>query len=83
MAVTPGNPDEPLQVLKHDPVPGYPKAFAIAFAVMGLYLLLILFTSPGPATHGDHGGEDHGSHQEAGHEDTTSHSTDENEPAAH
>ena len=35
--------------LKHDPVPGYPRAFAIAFLIMGLYLALILVSSPGKA----------------------------------
>lgn len=47
---------EPLQVLKHDPVPGYPRIFWIAFFVMGLYLLIILVSSPGPAKghHDDH-----------------------------
>lgn len=47
---------EPLQELKHDPVPGYLKAFLIAFAVMGLYLAIILISSPGPAdSHHGHG----------------------------
>ncbi len=41
--------DGPLQELKHDAVPGYLKAFTIAFAVMGLYLALVLISSPGPA----------------------------------
>lgn len=41
--------NRPLQQLKHEPVPGYFKAFVIAFAVMGIYLALILITSPGPA----------------------------------
>ena len=35
--------------LKHDPIPGYPRAFAIAFAVMVAYLALILISSPGKA----------------------------------
>ncbi|MBL9153347.1 MAG: hypothetical protein JNK37_12715 [Verrucomicrobiales bacterium] len=45
------NPNDtaPLQQLKHDAVPGYPRAFLICFAVMALYLLLILISSPGPA----------------------------------
>lgn len=47
MANRPDN-DSPLQELKHDAVPGYMKAFIIAFAVMGLYLAVILITSPGP-----------------------------------
>lgn len=65
MAVSPGNPDEPLQELKHDAVPGYPKAFAIAFATMGLYLALILISSPGPAK-SDHGyGKSHHAPKEA------------------
>lgn len=37
----------PLQELKHDPVPGYRKSFAIVFTVLGLYLALILISSPG------------------------------------
>lgn len=41
--------DGPLQELKHDAVPGYLKAFAIAFATMGLYLAIILISSPGSA----------------------------------
>ena len=52
--------DGPLQELKHDAVPGYPKAFAIAFAVMGIYLVAILFTSPGQVEHGHH--DDHDKH---------------------
>ncbi len=55
MAVPPGNPHEPPQELKHDAVPGYRRAFVIAFAATGLYLLIILATSPGPAEkHHDH-----------------------------
>jgi hypothetical protein len=41
--------DTPLQELKHDAVPGYLKAFFIAFAAMGLYLAVILISSPGSA----------------------------------
>ena len=58
------SPDnEPLQELKHDPVPGYPRVFWIAFLIMGLYLLLILVSSPGPAAkgHGGDGGREKGS----------------------
>ncbi len=43
------NSDEPLHELKHDPVPGYRKAFVIAFAIMALYLAAILISSPGSA----------------------------------
>ena len=39
--------DKPLQELKHDAVPGYPLAFGVCFAVMGLYLAYILVSSPG------------------------------------
>ena len=39
----------PLKELKHDAVPGYFKAFIIAFAVMGIYLAIILISSPGSA----------------------------------
>ncbi|MGI9239392.1 MAG: hypothetical protein ACR2RV_01245 [Verrucomicrobiales bacterium] len=41
--------DTPLQELKHEAVPGYLRAFTIAFAVMGVYLAIILISSPGPA----------------------------------
>ena len=41
--------DTPLKELKHDAVPGYLQAFAIAFMVMGVYLAIILITSPGSA----------------------------------
>ena len=48
--------DRPLQELKHEAVPGYFRAFIIAFAVMGLYIAIILITSPGPAKkHGKSG----------------------------
>ncbi|MEM9479507.1 MAG: hypothetical protein AAGA58_07630 [Verrucomicrobiota bacterium] len=64
MAQPPRYPDEPLpeeeeefEQLKHDAVPGYPRIFAIAFASMALYLLLILFTSSGPAK-GSHSSKD-------------------------
>lgn len=39
--------DEPIQELKHDAVPGYPRIFWICFAAMGLYLAIVLLTSPG------------------------------------
>jgi hypothetical protein len=46
---------QPLQELKHEPVPGYGRVFAICFAAMALYLLIILLTSPGAAdAHHDH-----------------------------
>ncbi len=48
MATPPTN-DSPLRELKHEAVPGYFRAFSIAFAVMGVYLAIILITSPGPA----------------------------------
>ncbi|MEM0895495.1 MAG: hypothetical protein AAGJ79_01325 [Verrucomicrobiota bacterium] len=59
------NPDE----LKHDAVPGYPKAFFIAFTVMGLYLLMILLSSPGPAkgSHSSKYKSDHGSESKSSH----------------
>ena len=41
--------DGPLRELKHEAVPGYFKAFIIAFALMGLYLAIILVSSPGSA----------------------------------
>ncbi|MDA7921585.1 hypothetical protein N9B21_00985 [Verrucomicrobiales bacterium] len=54
---THNNSDEPLKELKHDAVPGYLKAFVIAFAVMGLYLAILLIATPGPAK-GHHGHDD-------------------------
>lgn len=66
MTIPPGNTYEPLHELKHDAVPGYPKAFAIAFAAMALYLLLILLTSPGPA-------EGHHGHTDSSHETESAH----------
>ncbi|MEC5129139.1 hypothetical protein VSU19_20425 [Verrucomicrobiales bacterium BCK34] len=55
--VNPDNSNEPLKELKHEAVPGYPKALLIAIAVMGLYLAILLITSPGSAKghygHGD------------------------------
>lgn len=57
------NNEEPLQELKHEAVPGYMKAFCIAFAVMALYLAIILISSPGPV--GQHHGDDHsGNHHQ-------------------
>ena len=53
------NSDEPLQELKHDAVPGYLKAFTIAFAIMGIYLAVILISSPGHAKKHGHGDKDH------------------------
>lgn len=78
MAVPPGNPDEPLQELKHDAVPGFPKAFVIAFVAMALYFLLILVTSPGKVEkhHGDDAhGHAHGDKPSAtsAHEDKPAH----------
>lgn len=54
--MTPQTDDETIQELKHDTVPGYPKAFLIACGVMIAYLAIILLTSPGPAK-GHHGDE--------------------------
>ena len=61
---THNNSDEPLKELKHDAVPGYLKAFVIAFAVMGLYLAILLITTPGPAK--GHHGDDEKSHATEG-----------------
>ena len=51
------NGDQKLYELKHDPKPGYGMAFAISFAVMALYLALILVSSHGPAKSHGHGNE--------------------------
>ena len=70
----PSSGDEPLKELKHDAVPGYGKAFAIAFGVMTLYLAIILLSSPGPAEgHHGHGDKAEHSHEEHGSEKTKSH----------
>ena len=69
---SPNSNDQPLKELKHEAVPGYRLAFTIAFAVMSLYLLIILVSSPGPA--GGHGHHDdshqtepaHGSEEKSG-----------------
>lgn len=53
--------DEPLQELKHEAVPGYRKAFVIAFAVMAIYLAVILISSPGSAK-SDYGHDKKGDH---------------------
>lgn len=66
MASKPG--DQELRELKHEPVPGYGKAFAIAFAIMAIYLAIILISSPGPATGhglGDSPGKDNKAHSPA------------------
>ena len=39
--------DHPLRELKHEAVPGYRTAFAIALVGMAIYLAVILYTSPG------------------------------------
>ncbi len=66
--------DEPLKELKHDAVPGYMRAFIIAFAAMTLYLVIVLIVSPG-RTKGhhdsDHGHDDqHSTKSEAAHHDS-------------
>ncbi len=58
------NSDQPVQELKHDPVPGYPKIFGIALAAAALYLAIILISSPGKVKydhkgHGDSHAEKH------------------------
>ena len=69
MANHPNNGDEPLHELKHEAVPGYMRAFIIAFAVMMIYLAVILVSSPGPAKghHDDH--EEHTTPAETGNHD--------------
>ena len=54
MATSPDS-ETPIQELKHDAVPGYPKGFAIAIAIAGLYLAIILISSPGKVDHGHKG----------------------------
>ena len=48
----PHDDDTPLEELKHAAVPGYLTAFVIAFAVLSLYLAIILISSPGSAKEG-------------------------------
>jgi len=43
-----------LHELKHEAKPGYGRIFAIVFAVLGLYLAMILISSPGPAKSHSH-----------------------------
>ena len=52
--------DKPLSELKHDPIPGYRRAFLVVFAVLAVYLAAILISSPGSAKshYGDHGKAD-------------------------
>ena len=50
--------DQPLHELKHEAVPGYMKAFLIAFAAMSAYLAVILISSPGKVSHPEKGLED-------------------------
>jgi len=52
MATSPDS-ESPIQELKHDAVPGYPEVFAIAIA--GLYLAIILISSPGKVDYGHKG----------------------------
>ncbi|MEM9281202.1 MAG: hypothetical protein AAGA96_05200 [Verrucomicrobiota bacterium] len=74
--------EEPLQELKHEAVPGYAKAFAIAFAIMGLYLAVILFSSPGPAEYKSHdkASDDHGAEKKDSPEDEKQHDGTESKP---
>ncbi|MCG8601460.1 MAG: hypothetical protein MI807_15050 [Verrucomicrobiales bacterium] len=54
--------DRPLQELRHDAVPGFLKAFTIAFLVMGIYLAIILISSPGSAKKKHYGHDDSSEH---------------------
>ena len=65
------NDDELLQALKHDAVPGYLRAFLIAFSVMTIYLTVILVSSPGPAK-----GHHHDDHEKGGHKVENGHNDD-------
>ena len=49
MAQLPHDDDTPIKQLQHEAVPGYLAAFVVAIAVMGLYLTIILISSPGSA----------------------------------
>ena len=54
--------EEELKVLSHDPWPGYKKAFMIAFAILTIYLGIILLSSPDGGHmghHGSHGDDAH------------------------
>ncbi len=39
--MTPHDSDKPLQELKHDPWPGFPRIFAIVFAVAAVWLTAV------------------------------------------
>lgn len=56
--------DEPLQRLEHAAVPGYRKAFLIAIGVAGLYLAIVLISSPGSAK--SHYGDGDKKHESGG-----------------
>ena len=43
--------DQPLRELKHEAIPGYRTAYAIALGTMAIYLAVILYTSPGQVEH--------------------------------
>jgi len=77
MVNSPHNDDEPLQELKHDAVPGYFRAFLIAFTAMTIYLAVILVSSPGPAS-GHHEAHGHGPDDQntGGHEVEAEHHND-------
>ncbi|MBP82314.1 MAG: hypothetical protein CMO61_00530 [Verrucomicrobiales bacterium] len=51
-----------IEEIKHKAVPGYPRVFAIAIVVMGLYLAIILISSRGKVKYGDSHTDKHGKH---------------------
>jgi hypothetical protein len=51
MKATENHPDEELQELTHEPVPGYPVAFWIVLGVTTLVLIIAVLTGSDVSTH--------------------------------
>ena len=61
--------EEELKILSHDPWPGYKKAFKIVFALLTIYMAVILLSAPDGGYIG-HGDTEH--HDEDVHHDESS-----------
>ncbi len=48
------DPDEEIKVLPHEPWPGYRKAFLITFALLSIYLIIIILSAPDGGSVGGH-----------------------------
>ncbi|MEP4079165.1 hypothetical protein [Haloferula sp.] len=55
---SPSSDGQELHELKHEAVPGYMKVFVIGFALMAIYLAVILASSPGKVEYHKKGHED-------------------------